>query len=362
MAAVYVFGNGLSLGYSSTHYNLDRLTRRVRKRLKGIQTPHGELLDELDEIVDRLQIDLPPDAPSPANNFEAFAGPLERLAATLDQFETLQMIADETQLEAIASLAARTRGLYTRVVGAVLLEVTAHIDDSGDWDAINRVAEHLVARAKADGEVDVFVLNYDALLDSGLVGLYETGTFRLMDEFHGGTGHDFKLAGDKVYCFSLRDAPYHPDRPRVRLHHLHGAATWFRSGDQVRKAQHLDDLRKNGLFERWMNGSEKKVEPVVVLGDRKERLVARAPFDEEYAALRAAVASAEQIVVAGYAFRDLPLNATLRGALGSETLVTVVNPDKALGEVAREELALTKKDTKRFKFIKERLPDGLDDV
>jgi hypothetical protein len=165
-----------------------------------------------------------------------------------------------------------------------------------------------------------------------------------------------------VEAFRWRVGPYYPPYEHLRLHHLHGAATWMRYNGAIWKAKHLGRLRECELFTSWAEGVERPgsydaVEPVVLLGDQKKSSVNRWPFNESYEAFAIAVGLADEIVLAGWSFMDRPLTRTIVQHRQRDARVVVINPSNDIEARAREALAIGKSDS--LVVIHEPLPDGI---
>ena len=242
----------------------------------------------------------------------------------------------------------------------------------GDNGPIRDVALHLIGAAQGNDVAHVFTLNYDALLDSALLHFYqdddgrprsESG-FTLVDDAQGNRITQMLITGQTVRALGWREDPY-GGVATVRLYHLHGAASWVRdrASGAVMKVRHLQHLRDHNLWGKWSAGQETHLEPVVVLGDRKDRLITRAPFDTQYAYLQAAAIQSEEIVIAGYGFGDAPLNAAVRASLSPTARVWVIDPDAGVEARAREALGMaTGARIGQLTFIHAGLPDGLSAV
>ena len=366
MPITYIFGNGLSVAYQPDFYGLTALTTTVQTEL-GLRTLGAQtLLEVTDSLVDRMRQGGPIHG---VRSFEEYAGPLERLAASISQLGNLGVAAENAaEAAAIKNVAERARTLYVRVVAVVLDIVTRHVNKMGDATPIQAVAEHLIEAAKANDEAHVFTLNYDALLDSALLHFYsddegrprDNSGFLLVDDAQGNLGRTIQINGQDVRALGFREDLY-GGKVTVRLYHLHGAATWIRvrSTGEVVKVRHLQDLRDRDLWKRWADGLESDIEPVVVLGDRKDRLITRSPFDQQYGYLQSSVTASEDVVIAGYGFGDSPLNRAVRAALHSGSRVWVINPDPAVENIARNELNATGGRAGSLTFIAAGLPEGL---
>lgn len=358
----YLFGNGLSLAYNRRHFGLRSLTSRVREQLSTHGSADGgNLLSELDRIAQSLATDR--ERRSAVLSFERIAGPLDRLSTLLDHAVNLASIApDRETRQALRRMSRRLRRIYVRVVGVVLEIVTEEVE--GVWESVNQVADHLRLQARNQGLLDVFSLNYDALLDSALIHVNSLSRdFGLMDEFDGRTEALIELNVGRgrrtlVPALGWREGTYLPANA-VRLHHLHGAATWMMKGDDVFKANSLQYLRAVGLFSAWARGVETEIRPVVVLGDQKSRAVERWPFSESYEQLASSIESARTVVIAGYGFGDIPLNRVIRRNLREDCVVHVIAPSRATLDRARRVLGL---DARRLREVEATLPEGLDQL
>jgi hypothetical protein len=130
---------------------------------------------------------------------------------------------------------------------------------------------------------------------------------------------------------------------------------------RIWKAEHIGEIRDAGLFTAWAEGMEGRgepgeVEPVVLLGDQKGTSVDRSPFNETYEAFISAVSRADEIVLAGFSFADLPLNRTIATYRPPGSRIVVVNPHEDIDAVARRALALRREDP--LVVVHEPLPAG----
>ena len=188
----------------------------------------------------------------------------------------------------------------------------------------------------------------------------------LLDEFRGYGGRNIPVFTPDgglgtVFAYPWRAGDYYPGGTILRRHHLHGGGMWMRFQGNVYKAKHLADMRDVELFRAWATGhegqeTEGQVEPVVLLGDQKEHFAARWPFAEAYAQLSIAVARADEVVIAGYGFQDLPVNRVIGAALQGTSIITVVDPDPDIEGRARRALG----SQGALRIIHEPLPKGSD--
>jgi len=364
---VYLFGNGLSLAFSKDYYSLPALTARISQRLSAMTLPdHSTLLEQLEAVGATIR------AQSPPRDFEDIAGPIDSLASALSDLGPLIRLADtREQKAALTDLSRKLHRLYVQAVGAVLEVVVDHAAAKGDWNRVNAAAEDVVRQAReTKSSVHVFVLNYDALLDSALLeAVRASRRVQMHDEFYGGETWTVTVPNAEgrpvqIPALPWRRGSFVLGEPHVCLHHLHGAGTWLLADQQVFKAKRLDRLREIGVFSAWAEGREDPhgrglAEPLVLLGNQKERMVARWPFSETYQSFATAVATADELVLAGYSFRDRQLNQVVVQNRRPGCGVIVVNPSPSLDERAvGRELGLPK-NNQDLQTIRQPLPEGL---
>jgi len=350
----FLFGNGLSLTYNADYYALSSITARVRERLSQMHSTEDEsILDQLE----RIGATLAPDTPHVGEGgFEDIAGPVDRLASLFSQFGPIAALTKTAESgEALIQLRRELRRLYKRVVGAVLEDVMTHAGQLGDWDALDVVAEGLEGEAIRQQQAEVFILNYDALLDAALLSRRDNyNRFRLCDEFRGWGLTNIPVFGsdgtvEQVAAYPWRYGSYEPEEPWIRLHHLHGAGSWMKFKDYVYKAEHVSAMRGCGLFTAWTEGLEGQevegqVEPVVLLGDQKQASAVRAPFNQTYASLIAAITGSDEIVLSGYGFGDLPINRILRDYRPDSAVLRVLNPGDDVESSIKAALSIRQKE------------------
>lgn len=340
---VFLFGNGLSVAFNPEHYSLPVLTAAVRERLTTLTEPDGTtLLDRVNTIVEAIASD-EQKAAGPGS-FEALAGPIDRLATMFTELVGIAgLVTDPAQEATLHDLGAGMHTLHRRVVGAVLDCVMTHPTTDAGWDPVNEMAEFVISVARKQGALDVFILNYDAILDSALLIANAPGV-AILDEFRGYGERNIPMQTPDdgeglIAALPWRAGAYYPEETLVRRHHLHGAGNWLGYRGNVYKARDLEELRRYEVFRAWAEGvapvdADHLVEPVVLLGDQKENWAARWPFNEAYALLTAAVARSDEVVLAGYSFQDVPVNRVIAAALAPDAVVTVVNPEPNVERLA----------------------------
>lgn len=329
------------------------------------------VLDALDHVAQCLRRDDDPD--TSADDFEAIAGPIDRLAYALSDVGPLSSLAtSDLEQKMLFSFSQRLQGIYNRVVGAVLQHVMAPATSEAGWDPANTVASHLVERAMAQGVLHVFCVNYDAVLDSAILHEAAGADVKVIDEFDGRPENRVRVpvltSEDGVVpvpCVPWRYDYYAPATSRLRLHHLHGAGMWMRYRGSLYKCSDLSSVRDAGMFSAWAfgmegQGGEGQVEPVVLLGDQKTRGVALWPFTETYEELATALQRADRVFLGGYSFRDIGINRRLSDMLRHNQNATVItiNPDVELEAAARDALEIG--GDNRLIWISDALPKGLD--
>lgn len=302
MTAVVLFGNGLSQGFSG-ELALGRITERVRERIETANLVDSELLDEVAALA----------APegwttqgAPAQDFEALAGPIDRISQALDLFELLSE-AQSPRLTPYREAAAELRRLYVSMVGLILEEIdrfcveNAETDQS--WDDINDMAAALGEVAEEVDELSVYTLNYDSLLPSAL----HQNEIHYYDGFRG---------------LSL-NSPLDPwaDNP-MTLYHLHGSLSWIDRAGLPTSRVTYEESRTTWL-PAWVAGDHVPGSPAVVLSDLKSRAVQRYPFEIFYSSFAADLEDATSVALGGYGFGDQPVNQRLADYL-------VENPNSSI--------------------------------
>lgn len=294
MSIVFLFGNGLSVGFDP-RFLTAALTERVLTRLGPT---YGSALTDLASLaspddVDRL-------LGSSRGNFELLASPVDRIAEAMTAIETLLASTNAKVLAGLRRATVELRLHYLRIVGSVLAEVDeCCVVDAADearlawWKVMNDFADKLTA-LHAVNRTTIFTTNYDSLLMSALLN----GNRTVYDGFAGG----------------LLNVPLHRYAGTPALYHLHGSVAWMRQAGDVTKPS-LGYVRGVGAIQRWANGETTDGWPTVILGDLKSRQTARFPFNLFYEELRSSLATSSLAVVGGYSFGDRPVNAELAAFL-----------------------------------------------
>jgi hypothetical protein len=316
---VAIIGNGLSIA-ANGGFELAALTAAVRQRLEAVQIGNESAYEALVRIAANMQAD-EEHAPGWESDFERLLGPLDRVSRLLN--EDLPAIVGGIRpalRPQLAEVSAEVRALYVRGVGAVL-GVVDDLVANANIAPVERVVRWLTKGLAAGDRMAVYTVNYDALLDRGLLAVAQelvaaVPRFALADQFSGQPGDvlQFRISavpGDALLVH-VRRAKELPRHRTVDLYHVHGGEQWLRAGDgAVMKAAHLNDVRARHLFTRWANGEAIAAQPVVLLTDQKSRVADLPPFDEDYTRLRRDLFDADRVVITGYSFGDLPLNRTI---------------------------------------------------
>ena len=223
--------------------------------------------------------------------FEEIVGPLDRIASAVRTLAPLARSpgSADVLIEAYEYLRRR----YVQLVGIILSEVTgaARLPSSTDWTRLNDFADRL-SKVSRHHDTVVFTLNYDTLLESALL------------ERHAGWFYDGFAGVSLSFNHPLDRRP-----GTIGAYHLHGSALWFQDPSGAVRKVRSDSLRRQGLLDDWISGSQTNALPVVVLSDLKSHAIARYPFDLLYQELWSELTTASTLVIAGYGFGDRPINA-----------------------------------------------------
>lgn len=309
---VAIIGNGSSVS-ASAQFKMASLTGSMRTALHAIDG--GVLLGLLDQAGALLWPD--PSVHKPQTNFEHLLGPLDRLTLLL-RGPLLGIIGTIAQQPAaLHAASAAVDAIYVRGVGSVLQVLDGiHVSHAPVQSFVN----WLIAGLAAGDTASVYTVNYDSMIDQWLFEADGDATrpaIRVDDEFAElpGTLVQLTLPGpapQELRLIPLR--PPHLDRPagrNVHLYHLHGALHWVDYQGAIYKAKDMAELRQRGVFGRWAAGQPLPIRPQVLLTDQKTRAVALEPFAQNYASLRDDLPLADRVLIAGYAFGDVPLNEVL---------------------------------------------------
>ncbi|MGH9895988.1 MAG: SIR2 family protein, partial [bacterium] len=287
-----LIGNGLATGFDN-HLSGDAISERVTAAL-GDES--SELLGRIAELAQPERPDDPIDVER--DNFERFAGPLDRLAEALLAIEDLVSLGgDAAGLRGLRDASVELRRQYFKVVGTVLREVDAcciepEVDDErrDAWGRINEFAEEVVDWDGEENRVTVFTLNYDSLLMSSMLEASQW----VYDGFRGGGLN------------AILDRWENP-----ALYHLHGSVSWVRRPEGMVSKPRLETIREEGLLDRWAEGDVTEGQPSVILTDMKTPVASRYPFLVFYEELARCLSQTRLAVVGGYGFGDKPLNRAL---------------------------------------------------
>jgi len=298
-----LFGNGASRIYNDD-LAISPLTAAIVDRyaaLAGVGTA-GDALAGFAEVFHGETRD----------DFEGLLGPLDAATEALPFLTDLAAsVGGGPEIHDATAVLADHIGALHRLGLARALELIAertHNAGPGHLGAtVGQVGNAILA---LDGMTTVATLNYDGLLHSCLI-----------DDPHVvdlAAGFDFVdvpvVDGGPVRRgYPLRTNMNLPDGTRVVITQLHGSLGWLRSPDGVRRFA-ISDLRADHYWERLAD-NETAWMPVVVLTDRKERVVATEPFSFAYEVFRSHLAQSDRWLIAGYSFQDRPVNGLLHGAI-----------------------------------------------
>lgn len=306
MARKYAFlvGNGLSAAFDPRLASA-AISERVFGRLSDDEQGY---LRELAELLRPETPDPPLDVPR--GDFEALAGPVDRMADALLALDGLLRGLQQTgPLTELANASEALRNLYRRIVGIVLDEIDACCQVDGEVpeerrDAWTRLNAFVAAMATKSGNCQpIYTTNYDSLLPSAL--LEKRG--EVFDGFPGGS------LDSTLHCWGSKPA----------LYHLHGSIAWTTNLSGELSKRDMASMRGERIVEQWAGGEALDLLPTVVLGDQKSQQTNRYPFVLFYDKFRVNLGFKDTLVAAGYSFGDRPVNAIVASFLAS-------NPERQL--------------------------------
>ena len=332
-----VIGNGLSIAVNAD-LRLDQLTRAFLER-------HGDDREDLDRLL--AEVDL--GAVNPERDFEGVVAGLEAAEEVVTRFMGLASRSAHSDLREAAAL-LQERGV-PRLVRRLYYSYCAEILDAIGEGARVPIPQSVIAFAewlrelyRSHGEMGVFTLNYDVLVERLFVGDDFLGLNSATTDFFSGLDSRMELVdlaadGRPIIgrFFYPEDSPSRP----IHLHHLHGCLTHFRRRDDGAILKFAaSDVRSARVYQRLAEAEESKYEPAVVLGSRKVAKSREWPFVFSFLELEQMARTARTIVIAGYSFRDPAVNSRLRAvAQGTERRWIVINhkegeeADRFVGDV-----------------------------
>jgi len=321
---VALIGNGCSIAYNP-ELAMGPLTKSILTELAETDSnipAVEEALTDLAEAAnretgDRIQF------------FEDLFGPLERIGRSLAAMDRLgDILGGAAEIsDALRKAGEFGEELHRRALGSALHVVAekAKGNQNGLASENVRVPVDWLNKTRAGGQVRVFTLNYDALLDGAIFQLAsEVSGLTVSDMADGRYATSFRVEGFRpVKAYPLRDDEEYP-RDFV-IYHLHGSLQWFEVDGRIWKAADLDDLRDLDFWRRYAQDTISSA-PAVILSDQKTRAIERDPFRWAYDRFGDALQSAHGLLVVGYGFGDIPVNRTiLRGVIDTSFPIRVVD-------------------------------------
>ncbi len=191
----------------------------------------------------------------------------------------------------------------------------------GDW-TLHEEMHGLVSAIieKFGGTVHIGNLNYDTLLLSALKAVdapmsdmgnrYSQFPIQVKDD------ENADDEGTSYTVTRLRTTANFPvgAKYRVRLLHLHGSLTYWRSTEHdLHFKAPVDLLRNHGMWAGLREGSP-KWRPAVVLANQRDKShhIGRYPFNLAYQTFKNGLRDSDHRLVIGYSFRDTCVNDILR--------------------------------------------------
>ncbi|WP_018024561.1 SIR2 family protein [Corynebacterium ulceribovis] len=338
--AALLVGNGLSIA-SDLDLNLSNITNEVLQRIEDASG--GEIVKAIKNIATNTL----PDGNKSDEDFEKLVGAFGTQTATLEYLNSLAKLADPDNLE-IQKAIKLTR------------QFARQIRDTGTSYVLEVIAERSIARphnltvpnalvnaAKSafQGNVTFGNLNYDTVLLAAMIDSCKT---EFADMGHGWRTTKVDFCGRERDMSELRRSTSDfPDDRRVRLLHLHGSLTYWKSTESGAYFKVPKDLLKDGsAWEsfRSLSASHKKSSalPTVVLAssNQKTKDAAEFPFSLAYSMFSKGLKESDHWVIVGYSFRDEPVNSALRSEFMSRTvkpkvLVVTYGTDPEVEDIER---------------------------
>ncbi|MGN8131515.1 hypothetical protein [Paenarthrobacter sp. 22069] len=315
-AAVLV-GNGLSIAFNS-ELNLASITKEMISRMENASEDGDKVVHAMNEIARRAVSE----GEVTDEDFEKLVGAFDSQVLTLDELGKLAdlVASEDTELQKsiqeVAAFSQKVRDMGISYVLEVIMERSR-----GDW-TLHDEMHHLVQAIirQFNGTVYIGNLNYDTLLLSALKAIDAP----MSDMAHGFarfpiTVKDEEDPEDEGVSYTvtrLRTALDFPTGPqyRVRLLHLHGSLTYWRSTvNSLHFKTPVEVLRNHAMWAGLREG-DPKWRPAVVLANQRDKAhhVGRYPFKLAYEAFQEGLRDSQRWLIIGYSFRDACVNDILR--------------------------------------------------
>ena len=302
------------------------------------------------------------------SDFELLLSPLEAVGAALPHLRALGAIADKfkNKPQQILSDASSLLLSMHRVGLATTLELIAGRAKGQGEEVFEQV---IVETCKAIAELDsadtitVGTANYDGLLHAGFLSI---DGLRFSDLAAGYSRVSASPdAQNTLSGLTLRNW----DDLRgndVDLLNVHGSLAWLAdpaTGTAIKFE--LDDLRNIGYWESLKDGTAQLL-PQVVLTDQKHGVVREWPFSLAYQILERRLTFANRWLIAGYGFRDRPLNDVMRRAVATRAAwdwqpptILVIDKGRELDDCIADTISATGVSSNRVSVDLTGLPEAI---
>lgn len=294
---------------------LDRITKEVVRRISEEAQNGGDVVRTMQNIASRVERE----SVDPNTDFERLVGAFGSESQSLSYLNYLATVTSEDEeiknaLRASIKFAEKIRDNGISHVLEVIFERShASVDKSEKLrNFVTAIYE------KFSGRITYSNLNYDTLLLSALVNLYDS---KLVDMGDGRDSRKKKIKPAEnlkdIECNQLRDGEADfegmPTR-RLRLLHLHGSLTYWRTLDpEIHVKIATSALRE---LEPWaaMRKGEQAIRPDVVLANPYDKTehITNHPFSLCYEMFEKGLKESNKWLIVGYSFRDEPVNSRLR--------------------------------------------------
>lgn len=315
-AAVLV-GNGLSIAFNS-ELNLASITKEMISRMESATEDGDKVVHAMNEIARRAVSE----GEVTDEDFEKLVGAFDSQVLTLDELSKLaDLVASEDadlqkSIQDVAAFSQKVRDKGISYVLEVIMERSR-----GDWtlhDEMHQLVQAIIE--KFNGTVYIGNLNYDTLLLSALKAVNAP----MSDMAHGFDRFPILVkdednpedAGVSYSVTRLRTELNFPVGPsyRVRLLHLHGSLTFWRSTQNNLHFKAPVEVLRNHSMWAGLRKADPKWRPAVVLANQRDKAhhVGRYPFKLAYEAFQEGLREAQHWLIIGYSFRDACVNDILR--------------------------------------------------
>lgn len=310
---VVLTGNGLSVGLNDV-FSLQNITKSFYNRLSGTQKEF--IKHHIDRIEDGeyYQLDFEESIASIEQTYDSLLGYYIFLTENTEgkRFAELEGL----NLEALEKHLHSIKQIIHEYSATIIDLIDGHVKKKEIDKNLNNFVSSL-EQLLSDGNVDLFTLNYDLLLETILLDILDENQF--MDFFAPGSNWEL-IDKNRRFHFNPTRSAIIGKYPTIRLHHLHGSLSSYKEIETGRifkiTTEHLREYEVNDKI------LEENIIPSIITGGGKSLKIQESPFDFHYREFTRLLVDennpVDELYIIGYSFRDEHINNAINERLKIE--------------------------------------------